>query len=87
MCGISGIIVSSTASMRGEQLGAIAEAMSNTLAHRGPDSDGVWVDEQNGVALAHRRLAIQDMSSAGHQPMKSQNGRYVISLKRRRRHR
>lgn len=60
MCGIAGIIGS-------EACVAIARAMSERLKHRGPDGDGVW--EQPGVALAHRRLAILDLSEAGHQPM------------------
>ena len=60
MCGIAGII--------GSQASAeIAEAMALRLRHRGPDGEGVW--SQPGVALSHRRLAIQDLTDAGHQPM------------------
>jgi asparagine synthase (glutamine-hydrolysing) len=51
-----------------------------TLAHRGPDDSGVWVDSQAGVALGHRRLSIVDLSPAGHQPMSSWSGRYVITF-------
>lgn len=52
--------------------------MTQSLVHRGPDSDGQWLDEIAGVALGHRRLAIVDLSSSGHQPMVSRSGRYVI---------
>jgi asparagine synthase (glutamine-hydrolysing) len=52
--------------------------MVTTLYHRGPDSEGIWVDGTRGIALAHRRLAIQDLSPLGHQPMQSHDGRYVI---------
>jgi asparagine synthase (glutamine-hydrolysing) len=60
MCGIAGII--------GSQASAeIVEAMALRLRHRGPDDSGVW--SQPGVALSFRRLAIQDLTAAGHQPM------------------
>jgi asparagine synthase (glutamine-hydrolysing) len=52
--------------------------MADSLIHRGPDDMGFWVDADDGVALAHRRLSIVDLSPAGHQPMISANGRYVI---------
>ena len=49
------------------------------LAHRGPDDSGLFIDEHAGVGLAHRRLSIIDLSSAGHQPMKSDDGKVLIS--------
>jgi asparagine synthase (glutamine-hydrolysing) len=52
--------------------------MSATIAHRGPDDQGVWVDTGGGVALGHRRLSIIDLSPAGHQPMISRSRRYVM---------
>lgn len=54
--------------------------MADRLLHRGPDDEGVWVDEVAGIALAHRRLSILDLSPAGHQPMVSASGRYVIAF-------
>jgi asparagine synthase (glutamine-hydrolysing) len=60
MCGIAGII-GSRASVE------IARSMAQRLRHRGPDGEGTW--SQPGVALAHRRLAILDLSEGGHQPM------------------
>ncbi|MGH8476268.1 MAG: asparagine synthase (glutamine-hydrolyzing) [Methylococcales bacterium] len=56
----------------------IAMCMAHTIAHRGPDDAGIWSDANAGIALAHRRLSILDLSSAGHQPMLSVCKRYVI---------
>ena len=53
--------------------------MADTLVHRGPDDSGTWVDSEVGVAFSHRRLSIIDVSDAGHQPMVSEDGRYVIT--------
>tara|TARA_Y100001968_G_C19454442_1_gene771575 strand:- start:15500 stop:17431 length:1932 start_codon:yes stop_codon:yes gene_type:complete len=52
--------------------------MGKKLLHRGPDSSGIWHDRSAGVGLVHRRLAINDLSSAGSQPMISHGNRYVI---------
>jgi asparagine synthase (glutamine-hydrolysing) len=52
--------------------------MGDTLQHRGPDDSGIWVDAPSGIALAHRRLSILDLSPGGHQPMLSGDGRYAI---------
>jgi len=52
--------------------------MTDTLSHRGPDDVGVWGDERICIGLGHRRLAILDLSEAGHQPMFSSNKRYLI---------
>ncbi len=74
MCGISGF----WSSRAWPDSGALARAMAARLAHRGPDGEGVWCDADHGIALSHRRLAIQDLSSAGHQPMLSDGGRYAM---------
>lgn len=77
MCGITGFWEISQEKNH-SSLQAIVQQMSNTLLHRGPDDGGTWVDEEAGIALGHRRLAIVDLSSEGHQPMVSANGRYII---------
>ena len=63
----------------GERAG-IAVAMARCIAHRGPDDAGEWVDERSGFALGFRRLSIVDLSPAGHQPMRSASGRYVLAF-------
>ena len=77
MCGIAGLIDHRRRLSRTE-LADVARRMADTLAHRGPDADGTWVDERAGVALGYRRLAIIDLSVAGNQPMTSPEGRFVI---------
>lgn len=75
MCGIAGFVTNTPldASARTSLV-----AMTRAIGHRGPDDTGQWLDNDHGVALGHRRLAIIDLSPAGHQPMKSASGRYVI---------
>lgn len=77
MCGIVGFWNLSR-HLSKDQLQAITQQMSSKLLHRGPDDGGNWADAEMGIALGHRRLAIVDLSSEGHQPMVSANGRYVI---------
>lgn len=76
MCGIAGFIT--TRSPTAEELARVATAMARSVQHRGPDDEGIWTDPEAGVALAHRRLSIVDLSPAGHQPMISADGRYAI---------
>jgi len=52
--------------------------MASALRHRGPDDADTWCDPERGVGLAHRRLSVVDLSAAGHQPMRSHDGRFVI---------
>lgn len=77
MCGIAGFVGEPRHMSHAAE---IANGMAAALAHRGPDSSGVWVDPESGVCLAHRRLAVLDLSEAGHQPMISSGGRYVITF-------
>lgn len=56
----------------------VALRMRDRLIHRGPDSAGLWIDAEVGIALAHRRLSILDLTAAGNQPMISSSGRYVL---------
>lgn len=76
MCGLTGFAFASGPSA---ELEATARSMANRIRHRGPDDEGVWVDPAAGFALGHRRLAILDTSPAGHQPMISPNGRWVLA--------
>ncbi|MGZ3288213.1 MAG: asparagine synthase (glutamine-hydrolyzing) [Xanthobacteraceae bacterium] len=59
---------------------SIAEAMIETVRHRGPDAGEVWVEAEGGVALGQRRLAIIDLSPGGAQPMHSADRRFVITF-------
>ena len=74
MCGIAGII-----SGAGVDQPDVARLIG-PIAHRGPDDQGIWVDGDAGVGLGHRRLAIVDLSPAGHQPMLSADGRFVLTF-------
>ena len=77
MCGIAGFALKG--GFEAEAAAREARAMADAIIHRGPDGSGVWTDSQVGIAMAHRRLSIVDLSSAGAQPMVSASGRYVIS--------
>lgn len=73
MCGVTGVI-----SLRGEAVSPVLlKRMTDAIAHRGPDGEGQWIE--GPVGLGHRRLAIIDLSPAGHQPMLASNYRYVLS--------
>jgi asparagine synthase (glutamine-hydrolysing) len=73
MCGIAGIY-----HLKHQPIAnIILNKMNASMFHRGPDGDGVWVE--NYIGLAHRRLSIIDLSQHGHQPMMDESGRYVLS--------
>lgn len=76
MCGLAGFFGKSNRSVADSH--AVAVAMGDAMLHRGPDGFGVWQDEDAGIALSHRRLAIVELSQAGAQPMVSVSGRYVL---------
>ena len=75
MCGIAGFMTAT-----GHASTADGARMANAIAYRGPDDSGVWADRGAGVCLAFRRLSIIDLSPAGHQPMHSAGGRYVLAF-------
>ena len=74
MCGITGFWTSKASIALRETV----REMAWVIRHRGPDDCGEWTDQTVGLALAHRRLSIVDLSPQGHQPMLSSSGRYVI---------
>lgn len=79
MCGFAGLI-DLRRQYSADGLAAIATGMGNALVHRGPDDGGIWAEAAQGVAFSHRRLSILDLSPAGHQPMHSASGRFVIAF-------
>src|SRR5271166_2494434 len=79
MCGIAGFLDSRARTSHAD-MRDVAQQMGRSLRHRGPDSGGYWFNERSGIALAHRRLAIIDVSETGNQPMASADGRFVISF-------
>jgi asparagine synthase (glutamine-hydrolysing) len=76
MCGIVGALDKKLT--RISKLSKSVQDMASAISYRGPDDSGIWSDEKSGIALGHRRLSIVDLSSAGHQPMHSASGRYVL---------
>ena len=79
MCGFVGCF-DLRARDKASDMAQTIDAMAATLAHRGPDDSGAWVDESAGIALGFRRLSILDLTPTGHQPMVSADGCYVLVL-------
>lgn len=77
MCGFAGFI-DPKLTRSNERLTTLVRDMNCAITPRGPDSAGEWTDAYSGIALGHRRLSIMDLSPAGHQPMLSNCGRYVM---------
>jgi asparagine synthase (glutamine-hydrolysing) len=77
MCGIAGVL---TDRSDASSLGTAVTAMLGAVRHRGPDDEGVWTANTGQAAFAHTRLAILDLTAAGHQPMSTPDGRYTISF-------
>jgi len=72
MCGIAGIVSfgeRNVVKINEEKI----KKMNDTMIHRGPDDEGVYVNDSGRVGLGHRRLSIIDLSSAGHQPMSNED--------------
>ena len=76
MCGITGFW--GFGGLRSDELLGVASKMCSAIQHRGPDDTGYWHEKSQGLVLGHKRLAIQDLSSAGRQPMQSKKQRFVI---------
>jgi len=76
MCGIAGYL-QAAAGPADDEAERRLRRMIAAIAHRGPDSDGIWADPEAGVGFGHKRLSIVDLSAAGAQPMTSHSGRYV----------
>lgn len=79
MCGFAGFLGGRWLD-GGQEAELRLREMNSRISHRGPDSDGYWHDAISGIALGHRRLAIVDLSPAGHQPMLSADGRFIIAF-------
>ncbi|MBI5079271.1 asparagine synthase (glutamine-hydrolyzing) [Candidatus Wolfebacteria bacterium] len=79
MCGIAGIYHKNADK---KEFGRAIERMNQSQFRRGPDDEGVFLDEKNGVVFGHRRLSILDLSKAGHQPMMWQmaNGKWQMAI-------
>src|SRR4051812_38311434 len=77
MCGFAGFLRHQSA-IPGNDLCGAAQRMSEAIRHRGPDNAGTWVDDTAGIALGFCRLAILDLTEAGHQPQQSHDGRFVM---------
>ena len=77
MCGISGIIETNKVVQIDKKYHI--EQINKTMHHRGPDSNGCWVDNKNRVGFGHCRLSIIDLSDSANQPMTSENGRFVLT--------
>jgi len=75
MCGLVGFL---SQGLNKDQSLQTLRAMTDRITSRGPDDSGHWVDEKSQIALGFRRLSIQDLSQAGHQPMASACGRYML---------
>lgn len=74
MCGICGFY-SKSSSMSDD----VIQKMCSAISHRGPNDRGLWKDISLGIVLGHQRLSIIDLSKAGHQPMQSNSGRFVLT--------
>lgn len=77
MCGLTGFL-GGAGSFDVSSSEALLRRMGDAIARRGPDDSGIWYDRDRHIGLSHRRLAIVDLSAAGHQPMSSPQGRFVL---------
>ena len=82
MCGIVGLL-DKRSGFSPESGEALVRSMAEAIVHRGPDGQGAYVEAECGLALGHQRLAIIDLTEAGAQPMRSADGRWVMTYQRR----
>ena len=78
MCGFTGFITTDHSVLTRAE--AAVKKMALAIQHRGPDDTGAWFEASSGIALGFCRLSILDLSSAGHQPMLSASGRFVLAF-------
>ena len=77
MCGFAGFL---SGAWPADAAPLRLKVMTDAIAHRGPDSEGQWLDADAAIALGHRRLSIVELSAAGAQPMQAASGRYVLAF-------
>ena len=75
MCGISGFYSNSSSVSSNTIM-----KMNAAIFHRGPDSNGFWIDKNSGIVLGHQRLSIIDLSDSGNQPMRSNSGQFILTF-------
>ena len=76
MCGIAGILNFNRSKVLHDDL----QKITDVIAHRGPDGEGHWINENKNVGFGHRRLSIIDLTDSGKQPMHYASGRYTITF-------
>ena len=74
MCGINGFYSKSLSTFNN-----VIVKMNSAISHRGPDTNGTWLDKNSGIVLGHQRLSIIDLSVAGNQPMRSNSDRFILT--------
>lgn len=75
MCGLAGVL-----NHKESDLSRVVLDMIGAIRYRGPDDRGVWCEPSVGFGMGHARLSILDLSPAGHQPMASTSGRYILAF-------
>lgn len=79
MCGIAGLLRWRSRGDR-KPVSYVVSEMTKSIRHRGPDDFGVWIEDDKSLGLGHARLSIIDLTSTGHQPMMSVDGRFVVTF-------
>jgi asparagine synthase (glutamine-hydrolysing) len=79
MCGVAGLFGARSNFHSLDEMASVVTAMARSMAHRGPDTEGIWSDPEGRCVLGSRRLSVIDLSDAGRQPMISADGRHVMA--------